>query len=451
MAPATTRRAIGGGAGGAGISLSGGGVISNTGVIAGGSGGSGGAGARSGGGSGGIGIVLSGGGSVVNAGIVAGGSGGGGYSGPAGAGIVLWAGGTVSNAGAGTIEGGIGIQAYGTVGVTVDNHGTIASTNGTGGIAVQFSAASDTLIVEPGSKLVGKAVGGGGTLELAGKSGAATLSAIGSQYVGFSPIVVEGGAAWTVDTLAAALSKVTISGNGHGALAVTDSGTIDLSGVSGFPTVRLASAGSNTLTLTNANFDFAAAKITIVGGAAGNRVTVSPLASGHTAVIEGGAGNDTVALAAATLPSVTVKGAGGADTLKVTTAGTVAARGISGVETYKLASGGGDVLTLADANFADVTGRTITIDGGSKGNTVDAAALTGSNRVTVIGGAGKDVFTGGAGNDVFKFSHADLTATDKVKGGAGSNELLMTTAGTVAAGGSAGSRSTSWRMAARTR
>ena len=109
--------------------------------------------------------------------------------------------------------------------------------------------------------------------------------------------------------------------------------------------------------MTNANFDFAAAKITIVGGATGNRVTVSPLTSGHTAVIEGGAGNDTVALAAATLPSVTVKGAGGIDTLKVTTAGTVAAGGISGVETYKLASGGNDTLTLADANFADVTGR----------------------------------------------------------------------------------------------
>ena len=213
-------------------------------MIAGGSGGSGGAGARAGGGAGGSGIVLSGGGSVVNSGIVAGGSGGGGYSGLAGAGIVLWAGGSVSNTGTGTIEGGIGVQAYGPAGVTMNNQGTIASTNGTGGIAVQFSAASDTLIVEPGSKLVGKAVGGGGTLKLAGKSGAATLSAIGSQYVGFSPILVEGGTAWTVDTLAAALSKVTISGNGHGALAVTDSGMIDLSGVSGFPTVRLASSAA---------------------------------------------------------------------------------------------------------------------------------------------------------------------------------------------------------------
>ncbi|MGH7065238.1 MAG: M10 family metallopeptidase C-terminal domain-containing protein, partial [Stellaceae bacterium] len=95
-------------------------------------------------------------------------------------------------------------------------------------------------------------------------------------------------------------------------------------------------------------------------------------------------------------------------------------------------------LTLATANFAGVVGKAITVDGASKGNTVDTAALSGSDRVTVVGGAGKDVFTGGAGNDVFKFSRADLAATDKVKGGAGSNELLMTTAGRVAAGGISG-------------
>ncbi len=85
-----------------------------------------------------------------------------------------------------------------------------------------------------------------------------------------------------------------------------------------------------------------------------------------------------------------------------------------------------------------MTGTTITVDGGNAGNTVNASALTGPNRVVLIGGAARIVFTGGAGNDIFEFSAANLTAADKVSGGAGSDQLAMTSAGTVAAGGVSG-------------
>src|SRR5581483_1058173 len=75
---------------------------------------------------------------------------------------------------------------------------------------------------------------------------------------------------------------------------------------------------------------------------------------------------------------------------------------------------------------------------GSGGNTVSAAAVTGTNRVVLIGGAGVDNFTGGAGNHIFKFAAASLATTDAIKGGAGTDELLMTTAGTINAGGISG-------------
>ncbi len=85
-----------------------------------------------------------------------------------------------------------------------------------------------------------------------------------------------------------------------------------------------------------------------------------------------------------------------------------------------------------------MTGASITVYGGTAGNTVNASALTAPNRAVMVGGAGKDVFTGGAGNDIFQFTAAALAASDTVAGGAGSDQLVMTTAGTVAAGGVSG-------------
>ena len=64
--------------------------------------------------------------------------------------------------------------------------------------------------------------------------------------------------------------------------------------------------------------------------------------------------------------------------------------------------------------------------------------MTGANRIIAVGGVGKDVFTGGAGNDYFYFTAANLANTDTVMGGGGTNYLVMTTPGTVDAGGVSG-------------
>jgi Ca2+-binding RTX toxin-like protein len=238
-------------------------------------------------------------------------------------------------------------------------------------------------------------------------------------------------------------------GGGTNYLVMTTAGTVDAGGVSGVEYYYLGNGGANSLTLANANFTgVAGSSITIYGGNDGNTVDASALTGANRIiavggagkdVFTGGAGNDYFYFSAANLATTdTVAGGGGTNYLVMTTPGTVNAAGISGVEYYYLANGGANSLTLANANFAGVTGNSITIYGGNDGNTVNAAALTGANRIIAVGGAGKDVFTGGAGDDYFYFSAANLANTDTVAGGAGTNYLVMTTAGTVDAGGVSG-------------
>ncbi len=102
------------------------------------------------------------------------------------------------------IEGYVGILAsYG----TITNAGTIASSQGTAGVAVQFAQAGDRLIIEPGATFVGTvaAVGiAGNTLELTSAATGGTLTGLGSSYLDFQSVTVVAGAYWsfTNDTVA---------------------------------------------------------------------------------------------------------------------------------------------------------------------------------------------------------------------------------------------------------
>src|SRR3954452_24997358 len=220
-------------------------------------------------------------------------------------------------------------------------------------------------------------------------------------------------------------------------------------GVSGVETYTLASTAANTLTLANANFaNVTGTAITVNGGTAGNTVDGSALTgTNHITFVggagvdhaSGGAGNDLFKFTAAALSNTdTVSGSLGIDTLQMTTGGTINAAGVSGVETITLASTAANTLTLANANFANVTGTAITVNGGTAGNTVNGSALTGTNHITFVGGAGVDNVSGGAGNDLFKFTAAALASTDTVSGGLGTDTLQMTTGGTINAAGVSG-------------
>ncbi len=163
--------------------------------------------------------------------------------------------------------------------------------------------------------------------------------------------------------------------------------------------------------------------ITIIGAAnndiinMGNGRDTVTVGAGET--VNGGSGNDIFKLTAAASGTATVLGGPGSDTLVLTTAGVVSIGGVSGVEKIKLASGAANTLTLINANFAGVTGNTITVHGGGTGNTLSEAGVSAADKAVLVGGAGADTLiagrnatlTGGAGGDVFEFTTAGSTAT----------------------------------------
>ncbi|MGH7064537.1 MAG: hypothetical protein ACREET_10690, partial [Stellaceae bacterium] len=155
----------------------------------------------------------------------------------------------------------------------------------------------------------------------------------------------------------------------------------------------------------------AAHRVVFVGGAGAD-------------VFSGGAGNDTFELRAANLGGADrLRGAGGSDRLVLTSAGTIANLGVfAGIETLVLSNAGKNTLVLGDGNFAGVTGKTITVLGGSAGNAVNASTLSAANRVVLVGGGGTDILRAGDGRDTLTaLRHATMT------GGAGGDlfELEM--------------------------
>ena len=198
-----------GGGGGDGVDLAGGGLV-NDGKITGGAGGAGGKGGLSGGsgGSGGNGVSLAS-GSLSNAGTIIGGAGGtygfgmqiGGF-GYAGTGVRFNSGGTLIDAG--VING--GSQEVGTAD------------------AVYFGTGAARLILDPGASFSGAVVADAAfsnVLELASASTAGKLSGgIGpAEYQGFTSIIVDAGARWTL-TAANTIAGATMS---VGAGAMLDS------------------------------------------------------------------------------------------------------------------------------------------------------------------------------------------------------------------------------------
>ena len=241
-----------------------------------------------------------------------------------------------------------------------------------------------------------------------------------------------------VFTAAALTATDTITGSSYNnELDVTTPGTVAAGGVTAVQIYRLANGGANSLTLANSNFTGVLARpVAIYGGNGGNTIDGSAL-TGTTDnldiyggagadVLKGGAGSDIFVFAAANLSSTdTISGGAGSNELLVTTAGKAAAAGVTGVETYVLANGGANALTLVSANFTGVTGSTITISDGNGGNTVSAASVTAPDRVIVYAGSGADMLTGGPGNDIF-YAGGDTTMT----GGAGTNEFIFSAPGT---------------------
>jgi hypothetical protein len=133
---------------------------------------------------------------------------------------------------------------------TVENAGAIDG----GKYAVYFQyAGSNSLIVDAGASFTGEvlAAGSGNTIELTSSASAGTLAGLGSEYVGFQTVTIDPGAAWEVTGTEAGMEAASFSGfNPNDLLYITNlsyapGATATLSGgtlavVSGGTTIDIA-------------------------------------------------------------------------------------------------------------------------------------------------------------------------------------------------------------------
>jgi hypothetical protein len=157
-------------------------------------------------------------------------------SGTSGDGVELTHGGAIANQAGGSIAGGRnGVEIRGGAG-TVVNAGSI--TGGTDAV-VLAAGFTNRLVVDPGAQFTGTVEGGnapGGsiasTLELAAGSGPGTLAGLGTQFVDFAQVTIDGGAAWTLAGAATLAAGSTLANAGTLTLggALTLGGTLSNSG-----------------------------------------------------------------------------------------------------------------------------------------------------------------------------------------------------------------------------
>ncbi len=274
----------------------------------------------------------------------------------------------------------VGVRADGVA--TVTNFGTI---EGMGGDAVEFGWAGATLVVEAGSRFIGKVVddAGGGVLVLANGAGTIGNTAGGgwavsgdmpaATFTGFGTLDIEGGASFAV---------------AHG-LTVAAGGALDLVGTLAGPGVLSLAGGVADLT---PGARLTVAKVVVLGGTtdlgaarlvyAGEWVQdsgVLDVALGGTMVFTGAADTVSGTLAGAGL----VDFAAGADTLAhVTIGGKTEITGsalatLSGATT--LLAGG---VLYAEGSILRVT--TATLTGGGRLYLAPASAIEGTSAASKL-------------------------------------------------------------------
>lgn len=239
-----------------------------------------------------------------------------------------------------------------------------------------------------------------GDFIITGDAGDHTLTA-GTVSQGFGNRQITLGSGNNTLTLNGGTDQVT-AGGGDNTVTATGPGadTITLSG------------GSNTVTLGDGPDVIVAGNgaNTITTGLGGSHITVG---NGADTITTGG-GNNTVTITLPPTPPATADtihgarttGDGSGNRLVLATAGTFNASLVSGFQTYQLANGGLNTLSLVDANFVDLPGPTptITVDSGDSGGTLDASGVSAGHDVVVHAGTGVSNLIGGAGTNTATFA-----------------------------------------------
>jgi len=291
--------------------------------------------------------------------------------------------------------------------------------------------------------------GGAGNDQITGAAGSDNLSG----GAGDDTFVVA--TASHFQTLAAA--ETVDGGTGNDTISFTADMTLigsDLAAVKNVENLTFASAGANSITLTDAFFTNGAittivikdteatAALTVDATAltAANSVQITANVGGAiNDSLVGGAGNDTFTVSTATSATAltatdTVTGGAGTDTLAITLATnaltTVTLTGVTNIEVITVKDGGVNLAAaITSGNGVFVTTTTGTIQT-TVGN-VDGSGMTGGGALTfngsgetdstmsITGGAGGDILTGGSKADTI----IGGAGTDAINGGAGADSL----------------------------
>jgi len=255
-------------------------------------------------------------------------------------------------------------------------------TAGDGNNTLTFGNGNDQLTLGNGSNTLTL---GSGTDRIKAGSGnnTITINGIGADYItltgGNNTIVVGDG------------PDVILAGDGANTVTTgTGNDTIVLG--NGFDKVTTGSGNSN---ITVGNY----AGDTVYVGTGSNTITIG---TGSADVVHTGGGGNTVSVSTTALGTDSILGGlntsnGSGNKLVVTTAGLINAAGVSGFETYQLANGQSNALTLTSGNFARLPGGSMTILGGDTGNAINASALTAAQTVNIHGGRGYDTTALGYG------------------------------------------------------
>ncbi len=143
-------------------------------------------------------------------------------------------------------------------------------------------------------------------------------------------------------------------------------------------------------------------------------------------IYNGGAEADTAFVESRQITSSdTINGGAGTDTLVLQdTNGTLTSsqlQNVTGFEAVTLTNGG--AVTLSDGNFG---GASLTVNGASAVDNVDASSVTAAHSIVFNGGGGADTFKGGAGDDQFLIPDSNFGS---LQGNGGIDRIVLTQPG----------------------